>query len=87
MLRSSRYPHMNRAARRHPAKYERSLWPTTQGGVSALFLTLMVSGGFMQPEQGQVEATLSTTATHPLPPSRKAPLLQRIKAWAGRLFK
>ena len=87
MLSSSRYPHMNRAARRHPAKYERSLWPTTQDGVSALFLTLMVSGGFMQPEQGQVEAPRVPAITPPLPPSRKAPLLQRIKAWAGRLFK
>lgn len=50
MLSVARYPHMNRAQRRDPAKHERALWPAAGTKASPLLLSLICGVGLMQPE-------------------------------------
>lgn len=46
MLSKNKYPHLNRAARRHPARHARAIAPKLGGATTWLLDGLLIKGGY-----------------------------------------
>lgn len=87
MLSVARYPHMNRAQRRDPAKHEQALWPAAGTKASPLLLSLICGAGLMQPEYAAAPWHVPSLVYSP--PIREVgkSVFAKVRGWLGKLLK
>lgn len=80
MLSSKTHPHLNRAARRHPAKHAAQYNPAPANAGSPLLQSLFVNAGLMVPEQDLSLPSRAGAANTGVPQQSKS-TLQRLRGW------